>query len=94
LIPDFTDRGSLFTDHRFLGRSPFTVRGFKMATETYVVSVYRRSSEPGKEIAGLAERPGSGERKAFANSQELWAFLCASSKGAEVKKARKPRALK
>jgi hypothetical protein len=65
-----------------------------MATETYVVSVYRRSSEPGKEIAGLAERPGSGERKAFANSEELWAFLCGTSKDAAVKTARKPRTLK
>ena len=46
-----------------------------MTTETYVVSVYRRSSEPGKEIAGLAERPGSGERQAFRTPQELWAFL-------------------
>jgi hypothetical protein len=65
-----------------------------MATETYVVSVYRRSSEPGKEIAGLAERPGSGERKAFANSQELWAFLCSTSQGSADKKARKPRTVK
>ncbi|MEQ1880983.1 MAG: hypothetical protein ABL878_08425 [Burkholderiales bacterium] len=60
-----------------------------MATETYVVSVYRRSSEPGKEIAGLAERPGSGERKAFANSQELWAFLCGGSSSAAAQPKRR-----
>lgn len=49
-----------------------------MSTETYIVSVYRRGGEPGKEITGLAERPGSGKRTAFASSQELWAFLCDS----------------
>jgi hypothetical protein len=60
-----------------------------MGTETYVVSVYRRSSEPGKEIAGLAERPGSGERKAFANSQELWAFLCGGPRSSAGQPRRK-----
>jgi hypothetical protein len=50
-----------------------------MAVETYVVSVYRRSDESGKEVAGLIDRTGSGDRKAFSSGEELWAFLCAVS---------------
>ena len=47
-----------------------------MAVETYVVSVYRRGGERGKEATGMVERTDNGESKAFASSQELWAFLC------------------
>lgn len=64
-----------------------------MAVETYVVSVYRRGSEPGQEAAGLVERAGSGERKAFASSVELWTFLCDKSGTAVTKQARKRRTL-
>ena len=46
-----------------------------MATETYVISIYRRGGEAGKDVTGLAERTGSGERKAFSSSKELWTFL-------------------
>jgi hypothetical protein len=60
-----------------------------MAVQTYVVSVYRRSNEPGKEAAGLIEHAGDGERKAFASSQELWAFLCHKSGDSEAKESRK-----
>jgi len=62
-----------------------------MAVETYVVSVYRRSDEPGKEAAGLIERAGSGESKAFASSEELWAFLCAKGISRPEKAVRKAR---
>lgn len=44
--------------------------------EIYVVSIYRRCDQPGKEAAGLVERTGSTERVSFASSGELWAFLC------------------
>ena len=63
-----------------------------MAVETYVVSVYRRSGESGKEAAGLVERTGSGERKAFASSRELWTFLCDKPGSPATKAARKSRA--
>ena len=62
-----------------------------MAVETYVVSVYRRSDEPDKEAAGLIERTGSGERKAFASREELWAFLCSKNKSLPTKTVRKVR---
>ena len=62
-----------------------------MTVETYVVSVYRRGSEPGKEAAGLVERAGSGERKAFASNEELWTFLCDNAGTAVTKGARKRR---
>ena len=73
---------------------PGTMRGpggKGMAVETYVVSVYRRSSEPGQEAAGLVERAGSGERKAFASSEELWTLLCKKPGAALTKEARKRR---
>lgn len=60
-----------------------------MAVETYVVSVYRRCDEPGKEIAGLVERPGAGERKAFRSNRELWAFLCGKQHSSAKKVTRK-----
>ena len=62
-----------------------------MAVETYVVSVYRRGTKPGNEAAGLIERAGSGERKAFASSVELWTFLCDKRGTAVTKGARKRR---
>lgn len=61
----------------------------RMAVETYVVSVYRRSEEPDKEAAGLIERASSGERKAFSSSRELWAFLCRKPGARAKKTARK-----
>ena len=61
-----------------------------MAVETYVVSVYRRGGAPGKEVAGLIERAGAGERKAFASSQELWALICGTSHSAAARRPRKP----
>lgn len=62
-----------------------------MGVETYVVSVYRRGSEIGKEVAGLIERAGAGQRNAFASSQELWAFLCDKHGPPVAKAARKRR---
>lgn len=56
-----------------------------MAAETYVVSVYRRGKQHGKEVAGLVERTGSGEQEAFSSSRELWAFLI----GTPVPRAKK-----
>jgi hypothetical protein len=63
----------------------------RMAVETYVVSVYRRGSEPGKEAAGLIERAGGGERKAFASSEELWTFLCDPQTHPSLKRVRRRR---
>jgi len=62
-----------------------------MAVETYVVSVYRRSDESGKEVAGLIERTGSGDRKAFSSGEELWAFLCGKHSSSPPKAPRRAR---
>ena len=43
--------------------------------DSYIVRIYRRGAEEGKEIAGLVERIGNGGRMAFGSSKELWAFL-------------------
>jgi hypothetical protein len=68
----------------------FRSRRKRMAAETYVVSVYRRGKEPGKEAAGLVERTSNGERKAFSSSRELWAFLCGKP-GSLAKKNKRSR---
>ena len=62
-----------------------------MAVETYVVSVYRRTDESGKEAAGLIERSGDGESKAFASCAELWAFLCGKRDPPATRSVRKAR---
>ena len=43
--------------------------------DSYIIRIYRRSVERGRELAGLVERIGNGKRQAFGNSEELWAFL-------------------
>jgi hypothetical protein len=63
----------------------------RMAVETYVVSVYRRSDEPGKEAAGLIERTGSAESQPFTSREELWTFLCGKGNSLPMKTARTVR---
>ena len=43
--------------------------------DSYIIRIYRRGADCGHEVAGLIERVGNGKRQAFANSEELWAFL-------------------
>ena len=43
--------------------------------DSYIIRIYRRGVERGRELAGLAERIGNGKRQAFSTSEELWAFL-------------------
>jgi len=43
--------------------------------DSYIVRIYRRCAEGGREVAGLVERIGNGKRQAFGSSEELWAFL-------------------
>ena len=62
-----------------------------MAVDTYVIIVYRRGTESGKEAAGLIEHAGSGERKAFASNVELWTFLCSSRRISPLTRSRRPR---
>lgn len=42
---------------------------------SYIVHVYRRSDEPGHEVAGLIEPVEGGSPSAFAGRDELWAAL-------------------
>ena len=65
-----------------------------MSADTYVISIYRRSGESGTEVAGLAECAGTGERKAFSNSTELWAFLSSTSASPPTKTKRERTAQK
>jgi hypothetical protein len=43
--------------------------------DSYIIRIYRRGMERGRELAGLVERVGNGKRQAFGNSEELWGFL-------------------
>lgn len=45
---------------------------------SYIVHVYRRSDEPGHEVAGLIEPVEGGDALAFAGRDELWAALSRS----------------
>jgi len=47
--------------------------------DSYIVRVYRRGGEPGKEVSGLVERVGGDARRAFGTRDELWAFLAEPS---------------
>lgn len=42
---------------------------------SYIVHVYRRSDQPGHEMAGLIEPVEGGSPSAFAGRDELWAAL-------------------
>ena len=62
--------------------------------ESYIIRIYRRGGELGREVAGLVERIGNGKRRAFADSEELWAFLTdhqPSRKSGVASKQSKPR---
>lgn len=53
-----------------------TPKGPDRATlESYLIRVYRRSDEPGHEVAGLIESVERGPAKAFTGRDELWAAL-------------------
>ena len=43
--------------------------------DSYIIRIYRRGAERGRELAGLVERIGNGKRMAFGSSEELWTFL-------------------
>lgn len=45
------------------------------ARESFVIRVYRRSDEPGREVAGLVEVLARRGSVAFAGRDELWAVL-------------------
>ena len=49
--------------------------GKGQTVDSYIIRIYRRGVERGRELAGLVERIGNGRRQAFGNSEELWAFL-------------------
>ena len=49
--------------------------GKDLTLDSYIIRIYRRGAEPGRDLAGLVERIGNGKRQAFGNSEELWGFL-------------------
>ena len=49
--------------------------GKGQTVDSYIIRIYRRGADRSHEVAGLIERVGNGKRQAFANSEELWAFL-------------------
>ena len=49
--------------------------------DSYIVRIYRRSDQPGHEVAGLVEPVEKGDARAFAGRDELWAVLIAPESG-------------
>jgi hypothetical protein len=62
--------------------------------DSYIIRVYRRGNEPGKEAAGLVEHAGNGKRAAFGGRDELWAFVCGTTSPSKRAGARSRRAAK
>lgn len=53
---------------------------------SYIVHVYRRSDDPGHEVAGIVESVEKGESRAFSGRDELWATLVAVGRSGRVAK--------
>ena len=56
---------------------------------SYIVHVYRRSDEPGHEVAGLIEPVEGGSPSAFAGRDELWAVLSQSAAAGTLRRRSK-----
>jgi hypothetical protein len=59
------------------------------AADSYIVRVYRRSDQPGHEVAGLVEPVDRGSATAFAGRDELWAALTSRERPRGGAKARR-----
>lgn len=57
--------------------------------ESYIVRVYRRSGEAGREASGLVERVGNGGRQAFSSGEELWRIIAVAPGSASQSRRRK-----
>jgi len=63
--------------------------------DSYIVRVYRRSDQAGREPSGLVERVGNGGRQAFGSGEDLWRFIAGKFAGAQKRtRARGRRAKK
>ena len=51
--------------------------------DTYIIRIYRRDKDDPRNIAGLVEIIGGGERKTFTSWDELWGVLMHDSDGRE-----------
>ena len=61
--------------------------------DSYVVYIYRRPDRHGGNLAGLVERVGDGERRAFRNEAQLLEYL-SGEKPKRIQKARPRNASK
>ena len=65
--------------------------------DSYVVRIYRRTPPTGKDgihdetprLIGVVENPGTGQRRAFHDIEELWAVLAQTGSPVSARK-RKP----
>ncbi len=51
--------------------------------DTYIIRIYRRDKNDPRNIAGLIEMIGTGEKRIFANRDELFGILMHGSGGRE-----------
>ena len=59
------------------GQTSSRSRAHAKKMDSYVVYIYRRPDRDGGTLAGLIERVGSGERKAFQSETQLLQYLAA-----------------
>ena len=57
--------------------------------DSYVVYVYRRPDRGGRNFAGLVERIGDGERRAFQSEAQLLEYLLTAGSTRNQKPARR-----
>ncbi len=57
--------------------------------DSYIVRIYRRSDQPGHEVAGLVEPVEKGDARPFGGRDELWAALIGSNAGARSTRRRR-----
>jgi hypothetical protein len=46
-----------------------------MTPDSFVVLIYRRGNGRNREVAGVIQRTGSTEKRAFGSAEELWSLL-------------------
>ena len=59
--------------------------------DSYVVHIFRRPGESGKDLVGLVERIGNGERKAFQSGAQLIEYLLTEGAARARKPARREK---
>ncbi|MBX9965050.1 MAG: hypothetical protein K2Y35_18475 [Burkholderiales bacterium] len=72
-----------------MGNAVTGATGDRAARTSYIVHVYRRSDQPGHEVAGLIEPVEGGKPSPFAGRDELWAVLASEASATNAARSRR-----